>query len=102
LRQVRRELLEMTTMRALAAMAVVALSLTGCSEQTISDQRAKELCTEWVQDARPGYEVTVREPMVVEKDRLVVIGGTATKGSESAEVQCAVDLREGEVIAGFK
>lgn len=87
-------------MRTFLAALALPLALAGCSG-TVSDAEARDICAKWVQDSRPGYEVELRDPVVAEEDRMVTIAGTATKGSQSEDVMCAVDIREGKVIAGF-
>lgn len=89
-------------MRALAITLLAALTLTGCGgEEPISDEAARAVCKEWLKESRPGWKVTVRDPVVAEKDRMATVGAEAAKDGETEALMCAVDLVKGEVIAGF-
>jgi hypothetical protein len=87
-------------MRSVVGAFLLSLMLVGCGS-TLSDQEAQAVCTEWIERSRPGFEITLGEPAVAEEGRLVVIDGEAVKGEETVDTQCAVDIRKGEVVAGF-
>ena len=87
-------------MRSVLGAVLLSLLLVACGG-TLSDQEAQAVCIEWIERSRPGFEVAVEEPVVAEEGRLVIIGGEAVKGDETVRIQCAVDTRKGEVVAGF-
>jgi hypothetical protein len=87
-------------MRSALTEVPLLLLLVACGG-TLSDQEAQAVCTEWIERSRPGFDVAVEEPVVAEEDRLVIIDGEAVRGDETVDIQCAVDIRKGEVVAGF-